>query len=70
LRVIAATNDPVRLSFLLALLADAGIEATVLDAHISAVEGSIGIFPRRIAVPDEDAPAARRVLEDAGEAWS
>jgi hypothetical protein len=70
LRVIAATTDPVRLSFLLALLADAGIEATVLDAHISAVEGSIGIFPRRIAVQDEDEPAARRVLEDAGEAWS
>ena len=67
LRVIAATTDPVRLSFLLALLADAGIEAVVLDAHISAVEGGIGIFPRRIAVLDEDEHAARRVLEDAGE---
>lgn len=68
MRVIAATTDPVRLSFLMALLADAGIEAVVLDAHISAVEGGIGIFPRRIAVLDEDERAARRVLEDAGEA--
>jgi hypothetical protein len=68
LRVIATTTDPVRLSFLMALLADAGIEAVVLDAHVSAVEGGIGIFPRRIAVLDEDEPAARRVLEDAGEA--
>lgn len=68
MRVIAATTDPVRLSFLMALLADAGIEAVVLDAHISAVEGGIGIFPRRIAVVDEDERAARRVLEDAGEA--
>jgi hypothetical protein len=68
LRVIAKTTDPVRLSFLMALLADAGIEAVVLDAHISAVEGGIGIFPRRIAVSDEDERAARRVLKDAGEA--
>jgi hypothetical protein len=68
LRVIAKTTDPVRLSFLMVLLADAGIEAVVLDAHISAVEGGIGIFPRRIAVVDEDERAARRVLEDAGEA--
>jgi hypothetical protein len=52
----------------MALLADAGIEAVVLDAHVSAVEGGIGIFPRRIAVLDEDEPAAWRVLEDAGEA--
>ena len=68
MRVIAATTDPVRFSFLLALLADAGIEAVVLDAHVSAVEGGIGIFPRRIAVVDEDEPAARRLLKDAGEA--
>ncbi|MFN6953327.1 MAG: DUF2007 domain-containing protein [Acetobacteraceae bacterium] len=68
MRVIAATTDPVRLSFLLALLADAGIEAVVLDAHVSAVEGGIGIFPRRIAVVDDDERAARRVLADAGEA--
>jgi hypothetical protein len=67
LRVIAATSDPVRLSFLMVLLADAGIEAVVLDAHISAVEGGIGIFPRRVAVLDEDADAALRVLREAGE---
>ena len=67
MRIVAATTDPVRLSFLIALLADAGIEAVVLDAHISAVEGGIGIFPRRVAVTDEDARAALRALRDAGE---
>ena len=67
MRIVAATTDPVRLSFLLALLADAGIAAVVLDAHISAVEGGIGIFPRRIAVAEEDVDAAIRLLAEAGE---
>ena len=71
MEVIVSTNDPVRLSFLVALLTDAGIRTIVLDAHTSAVDGSIGAIPRRLAVPDGDGPAARRILRDAGEApWS
>jgi len=66
-RTVARTNDPVRLSFLRALLADAGIEAVLLDAHVSAVEGSIGAIPRRLAVLTEDWGRARRVLNEAGE---
>jgi hypothetical protein len=68
LRVLVTSNDPVRLSFLTALLADAGIAAFVLDAHTAAVEGSIGAIPRRLMVADEDERRARRVLRDAGEA--
>ena len=67
MHVVVITNDPVRLSFLVALLTDAGIPSLVLDTHVSAVEGSIGAIPRRLAVPDNDAAAARRVLRDAGE---
>lgn len=67
MRVIATTTDPVRLSFLRALLADAGIATVVLDAHISAVEGGIGAFPRRLAVAAQDEAEAREVLRDAGE---
>jgi len=52
---------------LTALLADAGITAVVLDAHTSAVEGSIGAIPRRLAVAAEDEAQARRVLREAGE---
>jgi hypothetical protein len=66
-RVLATSNDPVRLSFLTALLADAGITAVVLDAHASAIEGSIGAIPRRLMVADEDEQQARRVLQEAGE---
>jgi hypothetical protein len=66
-RVVATSNDPVRLSFLTALLADAGIAATVLDAHTSAVEGSIGAIPRRLVVAEKDEWRARQVLRQAGE---
>ena len=67
-RVIATTTDPVRLSFLRALLSDAGIDTLVLDAHVSAIEGGIGAFPRRLAVATGDEARARAVLEQAGEA--
>ncbi len=68
MRVVATTTDPVRLSFLRALLADAGIDSIVLDAHISAMEGGIGAFPRRLAVVTGAATRARAVLREAGEA--
>ncbi len=67
MRVLAMSNDPVRLSFLTALLADAGIAAILLDAHTSAVEGSIGAIPRRLMVAAEDEARARKVLAEAGE---
>jgi hypothetical protein len=64
---VITTNDWVRLSFIAALLRDAGIDAVVLDQHVSAMEGSIGAIPRRLAVPAEDLAQARRVLREAGE---
>ena len=67
MRTVLATNDPVRLSFLAALLRDAGIESVLLDGHVSSVEGSIGAFPRRMAVLAEDERQARRILAEAGE---
>jgi len=68
MRVVARSTDPVRLSFLTALLADAGIQSVVLDGYISSAEGSIGIFPRRLAVAEEDERQALRILREAGEA--
>ncbi len=70
MRELLRTNDPVKLSWLQALLADAGIEAMVLDTHTSIVEGSIGAIPRRLCVIPEDFERAKRVLEDAGEEYS
>ena len=68
MQVVVRSNDPVRLSFLVALLADAGIAAILLDQHTSVMDGSIGAIPRRLAVAEADATRARRVLADAGEA--
>ncbi len=59
------TNDPVRLSYVRALLSAAAIESVVLDTHTSIIEGCIGAIQRRIMVDDDDLPRARRVLEDA-----
>jgi hypothetical protein len=67
MHVVLVTNDPVRLSFVTSLLRDAGIEATVLDAAMSAVEGSIGAITRRLVVASEDRVHALRVLAEAGE---
>jgi Putative prokaryotic signal transducing protein len=62
---LARTNDPVRLSWLIAVLGDAGIAAVVLDAHTSIIEGSIGAIPRRLMVEDADLYRARAALSAA-----
>ena len=67
---ILYTNDLVKLSWVQALLADAGVESVVLDVHTSVIEGSIGAIPRRLAVSDDDYRRACRVLEEAGEDMS
>ncbi len=66
MRTLLLSNDPVQLSFVGAVLRDAGIESVLLDGHVSAVEGSIGAIPRRLAVLAEDERQARRVLAEAG----
>jgi hypothetical protein len=66
MRELILTNDLVLISYVEALLAGHGIEATVFDRNISLMEGSIGVFPRRIVVAEESWIRARRVLEDAG----
>jgi len=67
MREIVRTNDPVLLSWLRALLRDAGIETFVFDSHTSILEGSAGAIPRRLMVADDDYEPARRALDEAGE---
>ena len=66
MQLLLQTNNLVLLSFVSSLLADAEIEAVVFDANISIVEGSIGVFPRRVMVHEEDLGAARHALWAAG----
>jgi putative signal transducing protein len=67
MKELLRTNDPVRLSWLQALLRDSGIESLVLDHHTSLVEGNIGAIPRRLMVAEGDWRRARAVLTSAGE---
>jgi hypothetical protein len=60
------SNDPVLISFLSALLRDAGIPFNIVDQNMSIIEGSIGILPQRVLVADDRLDAARRLVCDAG----
>jgi hypothetical protein len=64
MKEVLRTNDLVLLSYATHVLAEAGIEVHVFDAHMSAVEGSIGVFPRRLMVHEEDLDRALRELDD------
>jgi len=67
MKELLRTTDPVRLSWLTALLSDADIDAIVLDGHTSVLEGSAMAIPRRLCVIDESYNHALRVLANAGE---
>jgi hypothetical protein len=68
LKELLRTNDPVRLSYLTAVLEEAGIPCVVFDAHTANIEGSLGMLPRRLMVPDDDLAEALEMLRsiDAG----
>jgi hypothetical protein len=66
MQLLLQTNDAVLLSYVSSLLEDAGIAADIFDANMSVLEGSIGVFPRRVMVLDADLGRARHVLWEAG----
>jgi hypothetical protein len=66
MRELVRTNDAVVISAIEALLKGAHITHMVVDQNMSVLEGSIGIFPRRILVDDDEIESARELLEDAG----
>ena len=66
MRELVRTNDAVLISAIEALLKGAQIDHMVVDQNMSVLEGSIGIFPRRILVGDDEFAAARRLLSEAG----
>lgn len=66
MRELLRSNDPVLLSYVEALLRDAGFEPLLADQNMSVLEGSVGVLPRRILVATEHSAQARRVLADAG----
>ena len=66
MKQLLRTNDPAAIAFTKALLQGEGIDCFEMDVNMSVLEGSIGIFPRRIMVADADYKDAVRTLTDNG----
>jgi putative signal transducing protein len=66
MKELVRTNDTILVTAIEALLNGANIPHMIADQNMSVLEGSVGILPRRVLVPDEYQRAARRLLEDAG----
>ena len=63
-RAVLKTNNIVLLDFARVLLADAGVAAVIFDDHMSVMDGSLGILPRRLMVSDDDFEEAHRILKE------
>jgi putative signal transducing protein len=63
---LVRTNNAVLITAIEALLKAADIPHMVLDQHMSVLEGSLGVLPRRILVHEDDNRQARQILADAG----
>ncbi|MDG1009773.1 MAG: DUF2007 domain-containing protein [Amylibacter sp.] len=64
MKELLRTNDTTIVAFTRALLLAEDIRCYELDVHMSLLEGSIGIMPRRIMVADEHLFVARAILKD------
>jgi hypothetical protein len=64
MKELLRTNDPATTAYAKALLDGEGIDYFEMDVHMSVLEGSIGILPRRLMVRDADLFMARAVLRD------
>ncbi len=64
MKEILRTNDPTIIAFATALLRGEDIECFVLDVHMSVLEGTIGLFPKRLMVAREDHFRASAILRD------
>jgi len=58
------SSDPTVIAFASALLQGEDIAVFEIDVHMSILEGSLGILPRRLMVADDDLLRARIVLSD------
>jgi len=64
MKEILRSNDPTVIAFASALLSGEDIEFFEMDVHMSVLEGSIGVLPRRLMVRARDVAAAQTVLLD------
>lgn len=62
---IYRSNDVVKLSYLQAVLEDAGIQTLIFDNYTSFAEGSIPAIQQRLMVPGDAAQQARDIVSNA-----
>lgn len=65
MREVLMAQDNVLISFVEALLADAGIEFAILDRNLHSMQLAPGWAPQRVMVKEEQWAQARRILLDA-----
>jgi len=66
MKEVLRTTDPTLIPFAKALLSGEEIMCFELDTHISILEGSIGVLPRRLMVADRHHFIASAILRDNG----
>lgn len=66
MRELLRTNDIVLISAVEAMLDSLGIAHLLVDQHMSVLEGSLGMLPRRLLVDSDEFERARHILTDAG----
>ena len=64
MKELLRTNDPTAIAFAKALLDGEDIDWFEMDVHMSVLEGSIGVLPRRLMVADRDHFRATAILRD------
>lgn len=64
MKELLRTNDPTVIAYAQALLQGEGIAVFEVDVHMSVLDGSLGILPRRLMVRDQDLFIARTVMRD------
>lgn len=66
MKELLRSTDPTVIAFASALLSGEGIEVFELDVHMSVLEGSLGVLPRRLMVREGDMIVAERAMRDNG----
>lgn len=64
MKELLRTTNPTVIAYAQALLQGEGITTFELDVHMSVLDGSLGILPRRLMVRDQDLFIARTVMRD------
>lgn len=62
MKELLRTTDLTIIAYASALLQGEGIDCFPIDVHMSVLEGSIGVLPRRVMVREKDHYLAEKIL--------